>query len=84
MPKRKLALLVVFVAAVSDPDDPGSSLLVIWTRGGISAATAGQVAMLAGGVMFGAWLVALGFAVGGLVDVDVEVEPANGNAPGRK
>ena len=62
------AALVVFIASVSDPDDPASSLVVIWSRGSVSAATAGQVAMLAGAVMFGAWLVALGFAVGGLLE----------------
>jgi hypothetical protein len=62
------AALVAFVVSVSDPDDPASSLLVIWTRGSVSAEVAGQVAMLAGGLMFGAWLVALGFAVGGLLE----------------
>lgn len=62
------AALAAFVVAVSDPDDPGSSLLVIWTGGGVSAAMAGQVAMLAGGLMCAAWLVALGFAVGGLLE----------------
>lgn len=56
--------LAVLVVSVSDPDDPSSSLAVIWTSGVVSPAMAWQVAVVAGIFAAGSWLVAVALAVG--------------------
>jgi len=60
--------LAVFAVTLGDPDAPATALVVIWSGGRIPAAAVADVAVAAGSVAFAAWLVALGFAVGGLIE----------------